>query len=524
MNNNSLKQSLNALRELSSTIYHEYVPIIDDATDISAFADPIMNYPEVYNEFCNVLVNKLVYSQFEAKTFNNPLQILDGDRIPLGYAGEEGYVNPAKGHGFNANDFAGLLIKYEADVKIQYQVLNSDLQYCVTVSRSQLKKAFTSWGNLEEFITSLANSLYNGAYIDMFRFTKNIISGAYRDNKAIYTKISAVSSEATAKALVKKARELFLNFQLPSVEYNSWSKNDGAGRPITTWTNPEDIVLILRNDVRSTIDVQSLASSFNISYADFMGRVITVDNFDVYDDEGTKVFDGSDIVGGIFDKSWFRIKTQDMFMENFYNPNNRTMQYFLNVIRMYNFSLFANHTLFVTEAPSIDVTAISFKDTAPSVVVGKSKQLKITATPTTATSTISFTSSDTSVATVTKVDDRTVTVTGVAEGTATITATDGNSVSGTVTLTVVAGKLATDLDFAVSELTLEPNAESTQTLTITPSNADENITFSASNTKVTLTKISNTSVKITAGASTGTSVVSAKSKNCTAQITVTIAN
>ena len=437
MNNNSLKQSLNALRELSSTIYHEYVPIIDDATDISAFADPIMNYPEVYNEFCNVLVNKLVYFQFEAKTFNNPLQILDGDRIPLGYAGEEGYVNPAKGRGFNVNDFAGLLIKYEADVKIQYQVLNSDLQYCVTVSRSQLKKAFTSWGNLEEFITSLANSLYNGAYIDMFRFTKNIISGAYRDNKAIYTKISAVSSEATAKALVKKARELFLNFQLPSVEYNSWSKNDGAGRPITTWTNPEDIVLILRNDVRSTIDVQSLASSFNISYADFMGRVITVDNFDVYDDEGTKVFDGSDIVGGIFDKSWFRIKTQDMFMENFYNPNNRTMQYFLNIIRMYNFSLFANHTLFVLDDPEVATTAIAFQEESPSVAEGGKITLHIKTTPFTANDTITFTSGTEGVATLEKKDNRTVEVTGVDDGTSVITATNG-TVSGTVTVTVTA--------------------------------------------------------------------------------------
>lgn len=436
MNNNSLKQSLNALRELSSTIYHEYVPIIDDATDISAFADPIMNYPEVYNEFCNVLVNKLVYSQFEAKTFNNPLQILDGDRIPLGYAGEEGYVNPAKGRGFNVNDFAGLLIKYEADVKIQYQVLNSDLQYCVTVSRSQLKKAFTSWGNLEEFITSLANSLYNGAYIDMFRFTKNIISGAYRDNKAIYTTISAVTSEDTAKALVEKARELFLNFQLPSIEYNSWSKNDGAGRPITTWTNPEDIVLIIRNDVRSKLDVQSLASAFNVSYADFMGRVITVDNFDVYDDEGTKVFDGSNIVGGIFDKSWFRIKTQDMFMENFYNPNNRTMQYFLNIIRMYNFSLFANHTLFVTSAPSVATTKIDYLETSPEVTVGEKIRLHIKTTPFTANDTITFTSGTVAKATVEKIDNRTVEVTGVAAGSSVITASNGAATPVTATITV----------------------------------------------------------------------------------------
>ena len=442
MNNNSLKQSLNAIREISSTIYHEYVPIIDDSTDISAFAEPIMNYPEVYNEFCNVLVNKLVYSQFESKTFNNPLQVLDGDRIPLGYAGEEGYVNPAKGRGFNVNDYAGLLVKYEADVKIQYQVVNADLQYAVTVSRSQLKKAMTSWANLEEFITSLSNSLYNGAYIDMFKFTKNIISGAYRDNKAIYTTVSAVSSEDTAKALVEKARELFLNFQLPSTEYNSWSKNDGAGRPITTWTNPQDIVLVIRNDVRSKIDVQSLASAFNVSYADFIGNVITVDNFDVYDDDGVKVFDGSNIVGGIFDKSWFRIKTQDMFMENFYNPNNRTMQYYLNVIRMYNFSLFANHTLFVTSAPTVATTKIDYLETAPEVTAGEKIRLHIKTTPFTANDTITFTSGTVAKATVEKIDNRTVEVTGVAAGSSVITASNGAAtpVTATVTVTVNAAE------------------------------------------------------------------------------------
>ncbi len=435
MNNNSLKQSLNAIREISSTIYHEYVPVIDDSTDISSFADPILNYPEVYNEFCNVLVNKLVYQQFFTKTFNNPLRVLDGDRIPLGYAGEEGYVNPAKARGFNVNDFAGLLVKYEADVKIQYQTVNADLQYAVTVSRNQLRKAMTSWENLEEFITSLSNSLYNGAYIDMFRFTKNIIAGAYKDNKGVIQTISAVSDESTAKAFTEKARELFLNFQLPSTEYNAWTKNDGSGRPITTWCNPEDIVLIVRNDVRAKLDVQALASAFNVEYADLLGRVIAVDNFDVYDDDGTKVFDGSGIVGGIFDRSWFRIKTQDMFMENFYNPNNRTMQYYLNIIRMYNFSLFANGVLFATSAPSVATTKIEYLESAPEVTAGEKILLHIKTTPFTANDTITFTSGTVAKATVEKKDNRTVEVTGVAAGTSVITATNG-TVSATVTVTV----------------------------------------------------------------------------------------
>ena len=432
--NNALKQSLNAIREISSTIYHEYVPIIDDSTDISAFAEPILNFPVVYNEFCDILVNKLVYSQFESMTFENPLRVLDGDRIPLGYAGEHVMVNPAKGRGFNVNDFAGLLVKYEADVKVEYHAINSDLQYCVTVSRQQLKKAMTSWDNLAEFITSLSNSLYNGAYIDMFRFTKNIITGAYKENRGVIETVTAISDEATAKAFVERARELYLNFQLPSTQYNAWAKNGGSGRPITTWTRPEDIVLVIKNSLRAKLDVDVLASAFNIDRTTLLGNIITVDSFDAYDDDGNLVYDGSAIVGGIFDKAWFKIKTQDMFMENFYNANNRTMQYYLNVIRMYNMSLFANGVIFATAQPVIPSTAVAFVDSSAAVGVGDDITLKVKTTPATATSALTYTSSNTSYATVVG-DGKQVVVTGVGAGTATITVSDGTH-SGTISVVV----------------------------------------------------------------------------------------
>ena len=433
--NNALKQSLNAIREISSTIYHEYVPIIDDSTDISAFAEPILNYPVVYNEFCDVLVNKLVYSQFESMTFENPLRVLDGDRIPLGYAGESTYVNPAKGRGFNVDDFAGLLVKYEADVKVEYFTVNTDLQYCVTVARQQLKKAMTSWDNLAEFITSLSNSLYNGAYIDMFRFTKNIISGAYKENRGVIQTVSAVTDEATAKAFVEKARELYLNFQLPSTEYNAWSKNGGAGAPITTWTRPEDIVIVIKNSLRAKLDVNVLAEAFNMDKATLLGNIITVDNFDAYDDDGTKVFDGSAIVGGIFDKAWFKIKTQDMFMENFYNANNRTMQYYLNVIRMYSMSLFANGVIFATSQPTVPATALKFVETSASVKAGDDIVLHVESTPFTANPTLSYTSSATTYATVGSETGKYITVTGESAGSSTITVTDGTH-SATLSVTV----------------------------------------------------------------------------------------
>ena len=437
--NEGLVTSLNAIREISSEIYHRYVPIIDSTTDIGKFAEPILSVPEVYNEFCNALVNRIVYTQFEIKSFRNPFVVLEGDRIPLGYAGQEIYVNPAKGRQYNANDFAGLLVKYEADVKVQYQAINSDLQYPVTFSRQQLKKAFTSWGDLEGFIDGLSNSLYNGAYIDEFKNTKNIIAGAYKDNKAVIQQITAVTDEATAKAFVEKARELYLNFQLPSSDYNAWAKCGGEGRPVVTWTNPEDIVMIVRNNVRAKLDVNVLAEAFNMDKATLLGNILTVDNFDVYDDEGTKVYDGSAIVGMIADKSWFRIKRQDMFMDSFYNANNRSIQYYLNLIKIYNFSLFANGVIFATSTPSVPIQSMKFAEgTAVSVDKDDTKAVTVITTPAWANATITYTSGSTSKFTVDadSSNNKRAIITGVGSGTATLTATDG-STSTTLTVTVV---------------------------------------------------------------------------------------
>lgn len=439
--NEGLVTSLNALREMSvtgSSIYHQYIPIIDENTSISTIAEPVLTVPAVANDFMSMLVNRIVYTQFETKYFRNPLQILEGDRIPLGYAGQEIYVNPAKGRKYNVNDFAGLLQKYEADVKVQYMTLNSDLQYPVTVTRHDLKKAFTSWESLDRFIDQLSNSLYNGAYIGEYRYTKNLVGSAYSYGGVQVETVSAISDEASAKAFVKKVRNLFLNFQTPATTFNAWSKVGGNGNPITTWSNPEDIVVILRNDVRTEIDVDVLASAFNMDKATLMGNILTVDNFDIIDDEGVKRFDGSNILGMIADKSWFKIKRQDMYLDEFYNANNRTWQYYLNITKMYQYSLFANAVVLATAEPTIAITSMDYKTNIVDLKQGDVEGLELTVTPFGATSpTIEYASSNQSVFTVLadSGNNRIAKVTGVGEGTAILTATAGN-VKTTVTINV----------------------------------------------------------------------------------------
>ena len=435
--------SLNAIREMSvqnGTAYHQYIPVLTSTSDISVLQSAVLNTPVVMNEFVSQLVNRIIYTQFENKYYNNPLRILEGDSIPLGYAGQEIYVNPAKARKFNIDDFAGLLVKYEADVKVQYTQVNSDLQYPVTITRSKLKQAFVSWDALERFISEISQSLYNGAYINDYNFTKGLVTSAYTANQVKTQVVTAPNTKALAEEFSVIARTLFLNMQTPTNDYNAWEQVGGYGRPVMTWTEPQDIVFLIRNDIIAYVDVMSLANAFNIDRASLMGQIIPVNNFNVYNDDGTIKLDGSNIIGLIADRRWFRIKEQDRFLDEFYNPNNRTWQYYLNVTKMFNYSLFSNAICLATQAPAVNITSMSFASTALTATEGDDPiEVKVITEPAPANQTITYTSSDTDVATVAQKtgDNKTAVITIVGDGTATITATAGN-VTATTALTVAA--------------------------------------------------------------------------------------
>lgn len=435
-----LVDSINEIRNLSDTLYQNTVPEIDTTSSIDMISAPLLQYPNLLNQFINVLVQKVAYSQLENKIFRNPLKILEGDNIPLGTIGEEIYINPAIGRDYDIDDFAGLLKKYEADVKVQYQKINLDEQYPVTIIRQELKKAFVSWNALKEFITNITNSLYNGAYIRQYQYSKNLVTNAYRENAVQIKVLPGINTKELAEQFVEEARTLFLNFQSPSTDYNAWNKVGGYGRAIVSWSNPEDIVFLIRNDIQSKLDVQVLAKAFNVDSTKLLGKIIPVDNFDIYDRKYNKIFDGSNILGIMADKSWFKIKEQDMYMDDFKNANNRSITYYLNVIKMYKYSFFANAVVFATKEPETMITALDFK--APEGIsllnVGDEEGLDITVLPYTGnTPKIQYESDNEEIFLVEAdpTNDRHCKITAIGQGTANLTARAGN-ISTTVKVTV----------------------------------------------------------------------------------------
>ncbi|MGN1355184.1 MAG: Ig-like domain-containing protein [Bacilli bacterium] len=437
-----LQTALNEIRNTlvqDNSLYQTQIPLVDDYTSSQVYGQSLLNLPsDLRNKFIQSLVNRIAYTRFMMDYFENPLRELAGDDLPLGAIGQEIYVNPARGRVYDINDFAGLLVKYESDIKAEYTEINFDVQYPVTIIRKELEKAFVSWGDFESFLMGISTSLYNGAYIDDYKYTKKLITNAYVNNAVQMETISFAGATPTKdelESLTARLRQAYLDFMVPSTKYNAWKKVGGYGRSIVSWSKPENIVVFVSNKMASILDVQVLANAFNIDKAELVGRVYYVEDFDILDDSGEVVVDGSNIVALICDRRWFKIREKDMFMDEFYNANNRSWQSYLNVIKSFNYSLFANALMLVKALPTLNISSMKFNETSPEVKAGEKITLSITTTPFTATQPVTFSSGTTSKASVTKIDDRTVEVTGVADGTSVITASAG-SVTATVTVKV----------------------------------------------------------------------------------------
>ena len=437
-----LQTALNEIRNTliqDNTLYQTQIPLVDDYTSSQVYGQSLLNLPsDLRNRFIQSLVNRIAYTRFMMDYFENPLRELAGDDLPLGAIGQEIYVNPARGRVYDINDFAGLLAKYESDIKAEYTEINFDVQYPVTIIRKELEKAFVSWGDFESFLMGISTSLYNGAYIDDYKYTKRLITNAYRGNAVqmeVVTFAGATPTSDELKSLTARLRQAYLDFMVPSTKYNAWKKVGGYGRSIVSWSKPENIVVFVSNAMASVLDVEVLANAFNMDKTDLMGKVYYVEDFDLVGEDGTVEFDGSNIIALIADKRWFKIREKDMFMDEFYNANNRSWQSYLNVIKAFNFSLFANALMLVKALPTLNISSMQFNESSPEVTAGEKITLTLTTTPFSATQSVTFTSGTTSKATVTKKDDRTVEVTGVSSGSSVITATAG-SVTATVTVTV----------------------------------------------------------------------------------------
>ena len=156
----------------------------------------------------------------------------------------------------------------------------------------------------------------------------------------------------------------------------------------------------------------------------------------------------------------------------------------------------------------IPVTGVTLDKTAVTVLEAESAKVTATVAPSNATNkSLSWTSSDTSVATVSG-----GVIKGVSVGTATITASSNNGIKATVKVTVKANTnivKPTGVSLSPATLKLKAGASGSITATVTPSNAtDKTVTWKSSNDKVASVDASGTVKAVAEGTATITATTS----------------
>lgn len=340
--------TLNYIRQEASSQYREVVPKAT-ADNIKEIGNILHNdaYQPMLNEFVNNLINRIALTRIENKSYSNPLAMFKKGSVPYGTDIQLIYENPAVAEDYEYSNvaMAKLLTITDPDTKVAYLRRNRKDLYTKTIAREGLQGAFESAEAFDDYVSSITQSLYSGNYIDEFKYTKALIDGAYEEGKVITEIVSAVSDKATAEALVEKCRGLYLKMQFPSDEYNAYSKfsSNTDETKVTTWTDAERICVITTADIMAKVDVQSLASAFNMDKANFMGRLIVVDKFE-----------NDEIQAVICDESFIQIFDNVFRFDEFYNARTMSWNEYLHAWGTFAISPFANAVCLATSLPDTD--------------------------------------------------------------------------------------------------------------------------------------------------------------------------
>jgi hypothetical protein len=442
---NSTEQILNAIRNSASINYQNYVPIATkDAESIKEIGAVIMDYPNLQNEFLSALVNRIARVIVTSKMYENPLAMFKKGFVEFGESIEEIFVNIAKPFEYDPQTAESEVFKREIpDVRSAFHVMNYQHFYKVTIQENDLKQAFLSYEGVIDLIAKIVDSIYTAAAYDEFLVTKYMLAKHIINGMSYPYTVPTVSAE-NMKKIASKIKGISNNLGFMSDKYNI--------ARVRTLSKKDEQYLIINSDFDAEMDVEVLASAFNMSKAEFMGHRVLIDGFGELDIDRLNILFANDptyteisadvlnalneIPCVLVDIDFFMIfDNMEQFTEQ-YNGQGLYWNYFYHNWKTFSVSPFANNIMFIPSEPT--VTAVTVTPSTATVSPGQSIQLSVKVDTTNFASQAVNWSVDTDNVTVSKTGFVTI-GDSVAKGTKiTVTATSvyDNTKTGTATIAV----------------------------------------------------------------------------------------
>jgi hypothetical protein len=364
--------------------YYGMVPVATGTTEsIRNIGSIIMQYSPLKNAFLSTLVNRIGRVIITSKMYENPWKNFKKGMLEYGETIEEIFVNIAKPHNFNPAKAEQELYKREKpDVSSAFHTMNYQKFYKATVTNAELKQAFLSLSGITDLIGKIIDSMYTGANYDEFLVMKYMLGRLALDGKIKAVTIPTVNA-TNAKTIVATLKSISNKLEYLSNKYNMMG--------VSTLSKKAEQNIILDSDFDATIDVEVLATAFNMDKAQFMGKRIGVDSFAEVDldrlailfedDESYVPFTTDElnvlktIPSMILDDNFFMIFDNFIDMTEKYNTEGLYWNYWLHNWKTFSASPFANAVMFTTVEPAI--TSIAVSPTTATVTKGNSLQLTV---------------------------------------------------------------------------------------------------------------------------------------------------
>lgn len=355
---------LNVIRQNATAVYQDRIPEAT-AENLHEVGDAILTYEAQANEFVNALVNRIGLVILNNRMATNPLAALKKGRLAVGETIEEIYIDVIKAQTYDPRAAQDTLFKrHLPNVSSVFHSVDSQLNYPLTISNEQLRKAFMSYDSLDRFIAGLVDSMYKSATLDEFIQMKQLISEWNNNGRFIIEPITAVTDAASAREAMIKIKAVSDGMTIFNNQMNY------AG--VWTSTPKDEQYLITTPDFNARMDVDVLAAAFHMDKAEFAGHVIVVDNIGDLGDDGIEAI--------LVDKNWYQVYDYLRTFKTAYNGEGLYWNYFYHVWMVYSLSPFANAVAFGTATPT--VTAVTVTPTAANVKAGGTVQITTSVTGT----------------------------------------------------------------------------------------------------------------------------------------------
>lgn len=379
---NSSVDVLNVIRNNASQNYKDYVPVATaNAESIREIGAVIMDYPPLQNEFLSALVNRIGRVLITSRMYENPWSMFKKGMLEFGETVEEIFVNIAKPFQFDPAVAESTVFKREIpDVRSAFHIMNYQKYYKATIQNDQLRQAFLSWQGITDLIAKIVDAMYTGANYDEFQTMKYMLAKRILNGQLFPVTIPTVET-TNMKAIVSTIKGVSNKFEFLSSKYNL------AG--VQTHTKKSDQYLLINAKFDAEMDVEVLASAFNMDKAEFAGHRVLVDSFGDLDIGRLNMLFANDptyteisedelqalnsIPAIMVDKDFFMIFDNFYNFTEQYNGEGLYWNYWYHVWKTFSVSPFANNAIFIAGTPS--VTSVTVSPATANVSAGQKVQL-----------------------------------------------------------------------------------------------------------------------------------------------------